>query len=56
MKIGPNCGEPIGHDLKLKISGDFGVIERPVFLASSANTCTYGGAIPIAPGATPGPP
>ena len=38
---------------QLKISGDFGVIERPVFLASSANTPTYGGAIPIAPGATP---
>ncbi len=38
---------------QLKISGDFGTIERPVFLASSANTSTYGGAIPIVPGAAP---
>lgn len=37
----------------LRISGDFGVIEEPVFLASSANTSLYGGAIPIAPGAVP---
>jgi len=37
----------------LRIAGDFGVIERPVFLASSANTSSYGGAVPIAPGADP---
>ncbi|MFQ5494074.1 MAG: diacylglycerol/lipid kinase family protein [Phycisphaerae bacterium] len=37
----------------VRIAGDFGVIERPVFLASSANTSSYGGAIPIAPDATP---
>ena len=37
----------------LRMAGDFGVIERPVFLASSANTSTYGGAIPIVPGASP---
>lgn len=37
----------------LRIAGDFGVIERPLFLASSANTSSYGGAIRIAPGAVP---
>lgn len=37
----------------MKLSGDFGVIERPLFLASSANTRSYGGAIPIAPDAVP---
>lgn len=37
----------------LRISGDFGVIEEPVFLASTANTSLYGGAIPIAPDAVP---
>ena len=37
----------------LRITGDFGVIHRPVFLASSANTSSYGGAIPIVPGASP---
>lgn len=37
----------------LRITGDFGVVEKPVFLASSANTSSYGGAIPIAPGALP---
>lgn len=38
---------------ELRITGDFGVIEGPVFLASSANTSTYGGAIRIAPAAVP---
>lgn len=38
---------------KLRITGDFGVIDQPVFLASTANTSSYGGAIKIAPGATP---
>jgi diacylglycerol kinase (ATP) len=38
---------------ELRIAGEFGVIDRPVFLASSANTACYGGAIPIAPGASP---
>jgi len=37
----------------LRITGDFGVIEQPVFVASSANTSSYGGAIPIAPDAVP---
>ena len=37
----------------LRIEGDFGLIEEPVFLASTANTCSYGGAVPIAPGAVP---
>jgi len=37
----------------LRIQGDFGCIEEPVFLASSANTSSYGGAVPIAPGADP---
>jgi YegS/Rv2252/BmrU family lipid kinase len=37
----------------LRITGDFGVIEQPVFIASSANTSSYGGAIPIAPDAVP---
>jgi len=37
----------------LRIAGDFGVIDEPLFLASSANTSSYGGAIEIAPGAVP---
>jgi len=37
----------------LRIEGDFGTIEKPVFLASTANTSSYGGAVPIAPGASP---
>ncbi len=37
----------------VRLEGDFGVIQRPVFLATSANTSTYGGAIPIAPEADP---
>jgi diacylglycerol kinase (ATP) len=37
----------------VRLEGDFGVIERPVFVASSANTSSYGGAIEIAPGAVP---
>jgi diacylglycerol kinase (ATP) len=36
---------------EMKITGDFGVIERPLLLASSANTSSYGGAIRIAPNA-----
>lgn len=38
---------------EVRIEGDFGTIERPVFLASSANTAMYGGAIPIVPQASP---
>lgn len=38
---------------EVRISGDVGVITQGVFLASSANTPSYGGAIPIAPGADP---
>lgn len=37
----------------MKITGDFGVIERPMLLASTANTSCYGGAIRIAPDADP---
>lgn len=37
----------------LTIEGDFGRISEPIFLASSANTSSYGGAVPIAPGADP---
>lgn len=37
----------------LRIEGDFGVIDKPVFLASTANTSSYGGAVPIAPNASP---
>ena len=37
----------------LRITGDFGEIEEPIFLASSANTASYGGAITIAPDAVP---
>lgn len=36
-----------------RIEGDFGVLEQPVFVASTANTSMYGGGIPIAPRATP---
>ncbi|MCH7808530.1 MAG: diacylglycerol kinase family lipid kinase [Planctomycetes bacterium] len=37
----------------LRIEGDFGVIEHSVFVASTANTSSYGGAIRIAPEAVP---
>jgi diacylglycerol kinase (ATP) len=37
----------------MRIEGDFGVVERPLLLASSANTSCYGGAIRIAPQASP---
>lgn len=37
----------------VRIEGDFGLIEQPILLASSANTRLYGGAIPIAPHADP---
>jgi len=37
----------------MKITSDFGVIERPMLLASTANTSCYGGAIRIAPDADP---
>ncbi len=37
----------------VRLSGDFGVIEQSVFLASTANTRLYGGSIPIAPDADP---
>jgi len=38
---------------KLRMEGDFGVMERELLLASSANTSSYGGAIQIAPHAVP---
>ena len=38
---------------RLRIEGDFGLIERPLFIASCANTASYGGAITIAPDAVP---
>lgn len=34
---------------RLKVTGEFGTTEQLVFLASSANTSSYGGGIPIAP-------
>jgi diacylglycerol kinase (ATP) len=37
----------------VRIEGDFGEIERAVFLASTGNTSSYGGAIPIVPEANP---
>lgn len=37
----------------VRLEGDFGVIEGPVFLASTANTSSYGGSIIIAPDAVP---
>lgn len=37
----------------MTITGDFGVIEGPMLLASTANTSCYGGAIRIAPDADP---
>jgi len=37
----------------MKITGDFGAIEKPMLLASTANTSCYGGAIRIAPDADP---
>jgi diacylglycerol kinase (ATP) len=37
----------------VRLHGDFGTIAKPVFVASSANTSSYGGGIPIAPGANP---
>ncbi len=37
----------------MRLTGDFGVIDRPLLLASSANTASYGGAIRIAPHAVP---
>lgn len=39
--------------LTLHLRGDFDEIRRPIFLASSANTSSYGGAIRIAPDASP---
>jgi len=38
---------------RLRLSGDFGEMEGPMFLASTANTSSYGGAIQIAPHAHP---
>ena len=38
---------------QVRIQGDFGTIDQPVFLASSANTSTYGGSIRIVPNAVP---
>lgn len=37
----------------VRIHGDFGIIEKPVFIATTANTAMYGGAIPIVPHADP---
>lgn len=37
----------------VRIEGDFGLFEGRIFIATSANTSSYGGAIPIVPGATP---
>lgn len=37
----------------VRMEGDFGTVECPIFIASTANTSSYGGAIPIAPSASP---
>ena len=37
----------------VRMSGDFGAYEGPIFLAANANTPSYGGAIRIAPDAKP---
>lgn len=37
----------------VRIHGDFGTFDGPIFLASTANTSSYGGGVPIAPGALP---
>ena len=37
----------------VKLEGDFGVLEGPIYMASTANTACYGGAIQVAPGASP---
>ncbi len=37
----------------IKLEGDFGLIDQSVFLATTANTSSYGGGIPIVPMATP---
>jgi len=37
----------------VKLEGDFGLIDKPVFLATTANTSSYGGGIPIVPMANP---
>lgn len=38
---------------RVKITGDFPTIEQRVFIATTANTSLYGGAIPIVPHASP---
>ena len=38
---------------RMRLRGDFGVVDRPLFLASTANTAAYGGAIRIVPMADP---
>jgi diacylglycerol kinase (ATP) len=37
----------------MRLTGDFGTIDEPMTLATSANTSFYGGALPIAPPADP---
>lgn len=48
---GALCVLPFYHPLHPRIEGDFGTIDRPVFVASTANTAMYGGRIRIAPDA-----
>lgn len=50
---GAACVLPRFRSPRIRIVGDFGQWEGPIFLASTANTSSYGGAIPIAPGADP---
>lgn len=38
---------------RVRLEGDFGILEKPILLASTANTSSYGGHIPIVPGANP---
>ncbi|MBU0717609.1 MAG: diacylglycerol kinase, partial [Planctomycetes bacterium] len=41
------------NSCRVRVTADFGTVEKSVFLASTANTASYGGAIEIVPGATP---
>ncbi|HNQ23874.1 MAG TPA: diacylglycerol kinase family lipid kinase [Phycisphaerae bacterium] len=38
---------------QVRLEGDFGTIDEPLFMATTANTACYGGAIHVAPGASP---
>lgn len=38
---------------RLSLAGDFDAVDEEVFMASTANTATYGGSVPIVPDAVP---